>query len=29
MLRRTMVYGADSLDVFRGKLVTSLPVARP
>ena len=29
MLRRTMVYGADDLDVFRGKLVTALPVARP
>ncbi|MBK6805221.1 MAG: protein kinase [Betaproteobacteria bacterium] len=29
MLRRTMVYGADDLDAFRGKLVTALPVARP
>lgn len=29
MLRRTMVYGADDLDTFRGKLVTALPVARP
>ena len=29
MLRRTMVYGADDIDVFRGKLVTALPVTRP
>ena len=29
MLRRTMVYGADDIDVFRSKLVTALPVARP
>jgi len=24
-----MVYGADDIDVFRSKLVTALPVARP
>jgi peptidoglycan/xylan/chitin deacetylase (PgdA/CDA1 family) len=29
MLRRSMVFGGDDLDVFRNKLVTALPVARP
>jgi len=28
MLRRTMIFGGDDLDAFRGKLVTSLPVPR-
>jgi hypothetical protein len=26
MLRRSMVFGNDSLDVFKSKLITSLPV---
>jgi peptidoglycan/xylan/chitin deacetylase (PgdA/CDA1 family) len=29
MLRRSMVFGGDELDVFKAKLVTALPVARP
>jgi len=29
MLRRTMIYGGDDMDVFRAKIVTSMPVARP
>jgi len=29
MLRRSMIFGGDDLDVFKAKLVTSLPVARP
>jgi len=29
MLRRSMVFGGDDLDVFKSKLVTALPVARP
>jgi peptidoglycan/xylan/chitin deacetylase (PgdA/CDA1 family) len=29
MLRRSMVFGGDDIDVFRGKLVTALPVVRP
>ena len=28
MLRRTMIFGGDDMDTFKGKLVTSLPVAR-
>jgi peptidoglycan/xylan/chitin deacetylase (PgdA/CDA1 family) len=28
MLRRTMIFGGDDLDAFRGKLVTTLPVPR-
>ncbi|CAG0992342.1 Poly-beta-1,6-N-acetyl-D-glucosamine N-deacetylase [Burkholderiales bacterium] len=28
MLRRTMVFGGDDLDTFRGKLVTALPISR-
>lgn len=29
MLRRSMIFGGDDLDVFKSKLVTALPVARP
>ena len=29
MLRRSMVFGGDDLDVFKAKLVTALPVSRP
>lgn len=29
MLRRSMIFGGDDLDVFKNKLVTALPVARP
>lgn len=29
MLRRSMIFGGDDLDVFKAKLVTALPVARP
>lgn len=29
MLRRSMIFGGDDLDAFKGKLVTALPVPRP
>jgi len=29
MLRRSMIFGGDDLDVFKNKLVTALPVSRP